>query len=78
MIKSKEQRDTEVKNIKNQLDQLGVNPTFESYNQLLKPLHGFIETGVADSFGISITDLDRTVNIILSNKITCSAKLIEC
>jgi hypothetical protein len=78
VIKSKEQRGNEVGNIKTELDQLGVNPTFESYNQLLKRLDGFVETGVADSFGIGITELNRKVNIILSNKITCSAKLIEC
>ena len=36
--KSKEQRHLEVEELKTQLDQIGINPTFESYNQLLKRL----------------------------------------
>jgi|TARA_B110000902_G_C14118306_1_gene517116 hypothetical protein len=71
--KSKEQRHLEVEELKTQLDQIGINPTFESYNQLLKRLDEFVDSGVADCFGIAVTEINSKVNIILSNKVKCNA-----
>lgn len=71
--KSKEQRHLEVEELKIELDQIGINPTFESYNQLLKRLDEFVESGLADCFGIGVTEINRKVNIILSNKVKCNA-----
>ena len=71
--KSKEQRHLEVEELKTQLDQIGINPTFESYNQLLKRLDEFVNSGVADCFGIAVTEINSKVNIILSNKVKCNA-----
>ena len=71
--KSKEQRHLEVEQLKTQLDQIGINPTFESYNQLLKRLDEFVDSGVADCFGIAVTEINSKVNIILSNKVKCNA-----
>jgi hypothetical protein len=73
--KSKEQRHLEVEELKTQLDQIGINPTFESYNQLLKRLDEFVDSGVADCFGIAVTEINSKVNIILSNKVKCNARV---
>jgi hypothetical protein len=73
--KSKEQRHLEVEELKTQLDQIGINPTFESYNQLLKRLDEFVNSGVADCFGIAVTEINSKVNIILSNKVKCNARV---
>ena len=77
LVKSKEQRILEIEQIKIKLDQIGINPTFESYDQLCQRLDNFVQDGIADSFGVSITDLNRHVEIILSNKIPCSATICD-
>lgn len=74
-IKSKEQRLIEVNKVKVELNQIGINSTFESYDELSKRLDDFVESGIADSFGIGVTELNRRVNIILSNKIECNATI---